>query len=322
VDGEWLVGMGMATMVYPANRFEMAMRVAFRRDDTAEVAGATADLGTGMWTVLAIVGADSLGIPIDRIRPDLGDSALASSPLVGGMLAGAGGSTGTASAAPAVQAAATSAIRALIQHAVEHERSPFHGRHIDDVHYRDGSLSDGHTTVTSGQLLSATATSRIEAVEAIGQGDEVTRHAFASFGACFCEVRVNRWTREPRVARMTSVVDAGTIINLKSGRNQIVGGIVWGIGQALLEGARIDAATGRIANANLADYPIPVNADIPPIDVHFLNHPDTTFNPLGARGIGELGTAGSAAAVANAIHNATGIRARNLPITMDKLLER
>ncbi|OLF14774.1 xanthine dehydrogenase family protein molybdopterin-binding subunit [Actinophytocola xanthii] len=322
VDGDWLVGMGMATLVYPAARFEMAMRVAFRRDGTADVAGATADPGTGMWTVLAVVGADSLGIPIHRIRPDLGDSALASSPLVPGMLAGAGGSTGTASAAPAVRAAAESAIRALRKHAVEHDRSPFHGLSVEDVHYRDGVLHAGRATATFGELLTATGTGRIEAVEATGQGDEVTRHAFASFGACFCEVRVNRWTREPRVARMTCVVDAGTIINTATARNQIVGGIVWGVGQALLEGARVDPASGRIANANLADYPIPVNADIPPVDVHFLSYPDTVFNPLGARGIGELSTAGSAAAIVNAVYDATGIRVRDLPVTMDKLLAR
>jgi xanthine dehydrogenase YagR molybdenum-binding subunit len=319
-DGDWLVGMGMATMVYPANRFPMAMRVTFRSDGTAEVAGATADLGTGMWTVLAIIGADSLGIPTDRIRPDLGDSALATGPMVPGMLAGAGGSTATASAAPAVRAAAQAAIRALIQHAVTHERSPFHGMSADDVHYRNGSLGAGRTTIHFGELLTATATGRIEAVEAAGPGDEVTHYAFASFGAIFCEVRVNRWTREPRVSRLTSVVDAGTIVNTRTARNQIVGGIVWGVGQALLEGARIDPDTGRIANANLADYPVPVNADIPPVDVHFLDYPDTTFNPIGARGIGELGTTGAAAAVAGAIHNATGIRVRDLPITLDKLL--
>jgi xanthine dehydrogenase YagR molybdenum-binding subunit len=196
-----------------------------------------------------------------------------------------------------------------------------HGADIDAVRYRDGSVGDGRTTVTFAELLTATDTGRIEAVETRGQGDETTRHAFASFGACFAEVRVNRWTREPRVARVTCVVDAGTIVNTKAARNQIAGGIVWGIGQALLEGARTDAATGRIANANLADYPIPVNADVPAVDVHFLDHPDTAFNPLGARGIGELGTTGSAAAVANAVHNATGIRVRDLPITVDKLLD-
>jgi xanthine dehydrogenase YagR molybdenum-binding subunit len=161
----------------------------------------------------------------------------------------------------------------------------------------------------------------VEATGSSSPGAERGRYAFTSFGAHFCEVRVNRWTGEPRLTRMTTVVDGGTIVNAKTARSQIIGGVVFGIGQALLEGARVEPATGRIANANLADYLVPVNADVPPIDVHFLDHPDTVFNPVGARGIGELGTVGAAAAVGNAIYHATGRRVRELPITLDKLLE-
>jgi xanthine dehydrogenase YagR molybdenum-binding subunit len=143
---------------------------------------------------------------------------------------------------------------------------------------------------------------------------------FYSFGAHFCEARVNRWTGEPRLSRFTTVVDAGQIINPKTATSQIVGGVIFGIGHALLESVRIESATGRFAGANLAEYLLPVNADVPPIDVHFVQYPDTAFNPAGVRGIGELGTVGAAAAIANAVFNATGRRVRDLPITLDKLL--
>jgi xanthine dehydrogenase YagR molybdenum-binding subunit len=159
----------------------------------------------------------------------------------------------------------------------------------------------------------------VQATATVAPGEEAHRHAFHSFGAHFCEVRVNRYTGEARVSRFASVVDIGTVINAKTARSQVVGGVIFGIGHALLEGAFIEE-TGRIANGTFGDYLLPVNADIPPVDVHFLDHPDTVHNTSGARGVGELGTCGSAAAVGNAVYNATGIRVRDLPITLDKLL--
>jgi xanthine dehydrogenase YagR molybdenum-binding subunit len=144
--------------------------------------------------------------------------------------------------------------------------------------------------------------------------------AFWSFGAHFCEVRVNRWTGEPRLARMLAVIDAGTIVNPVTARNQVLGSLVWGIGHALLEGTPVED-TGRFANANFADYLLPVNADVPALDVHFLDHPDPNFPPNGGRGIGELGLVGAAAAIGNAVYHATGKRIRELPITLDKLLD-
>jgi len=147
-----------------------------------------------------------------------------------------------------------------------------------------------------------------------------TVHAFRSFGAHFCEVRVNRWTGEPRVSRWTCVIDAGTIVNLKAARSQVVGAVLMGMGQALLEDTVIEPDTGRVANANLAANLVPVNADAPAFDVVFLDHPDTLLSTLGARGIGELPIVGAAGAIANAVFNATGRRIRDLPITLDKLL--
>jgi xanthine dehydrogenase YagR molybdenum-binding subunit len=313
IDGEWLVGVGMSTAAYPALRFPTSAKVRFQADGTAVVSTATADLGTGMWTVLAIVGANSLGIPLDRIVPELGDSALPNN-------FGALGSIGTASSAPAVSAAAEAAKRQLLQLAVTHDRSPFLGLSIDDVRYDKGDLLGGKLRIGFGALLTAVDVAGVEATESAGPGGEGEKYAFTSFGAHFCEVRVNRWTGQPRVARMVTVIDAGAIVNQKTARSQIVGGIIFGIGQALLEASQFEARTGRIANANLADYLLPVNADIPPIDVHFLDHPDTLFNPLGVRGIGELGTVSAAAAIGNAIFNATGRRIRDLPITLDKLI--
>jgi xanthine dehydrogenase YagR molybdenum-binding subunit len=148
----------------------------------------------------------------------------------------------------------------------------------------------------------------------------MTKHSFSSFGAQFCEVRVHRWTREVRVSRMLGVFDAGRIINEQAARSQIMGGMIWGVSAALHEGLEIEE-NGRPANGDFANYLIPVNADIPDVDVHFVQYPDTLHNPVGARGLGEIGVVGMAAAVANAVHNATGIRVRHIPITIEDLLE-
>ncbi|HEY3954886.1 MAG TPA: molybdopterin cofactor-binding domain-containing protein [Streptosporangiaceae bacterium] len=147
----------------------------------------------------------------------------------------------------------------------------------------------------------------------------VTKHSFSSFGAQFCEVRVHRWTREARVSRMLGVFDAGRIINGTAARSQIIGGMIWGVSAALHEGLEIEE-NGRPANGDLASYLLPVNADISDIDVQFVEYPDTLHNSIGARGIGEIGTVGMAAAVANAIYNATGIRVRHIPIMIEDLL--
>jgi xanthine dehydrogenase YagR molybdenum-binding subunit len=308
-DGDWRVGVGMATAVYPANRLPTTVRVRLQADGTAWVASATADLGTGMWTVLAILGADRLGLPLERIRPDLGDSTLPAN-------LGAFGSSSTASVGAALLAAAESAKQALVQLAAGDVRSPLYGL---EVSYSDGDLVAAGRRVGFADLLAATGT---DGVEGSGNdtGGDASRYAFHSFGAHFCEVRVNRWTGEPRLSRITTVIDGGRIVNRKAARSQIAGGVIFGIGQALLEGARWEPASGRIANTNLMDYLLPVHLDVPPVDVHFVEYPDTVFNPVGVRGIGELGTVGVAAAIANAVYNATGRRVRELPLTIDKLL--
>ncbi len=317
-DGEWLVGTGMAAGVLPAERQMAAIRVRFSRDGTAQVATSTSDLGTGALTMLATFGANELGIPVARIAPALGDSGLPRHPGAMPSWLGAVMSSTTATIAASVGPAARAAVAALTEHAVQHAESPFHGMDRAKVSYREGQLTDGRTAISFGDLLTMTRTDGIEALYV--DGGRQPEHAFASYAVFFCETRVNRWTGEPRVARMTTVVDAGAIVNQATARNQLNGGVIMGIGHALLEEVHFEPS-GRIANGNLADYLVPVNADVPDLDLVFLDYPDLNFVPAGVRGIGEIGCVGSAAAIANAIYHATGKRIRDLPITADKLFE-
>lgn len=309
--GDWLIGMGMATAVYPAHRSRSSAKVRLQADGTAQVSLATQDLGTGMWTVVAIIGAQSLGLPVERVRPEIGDSALPPAPV-------AGGSQSTASVSPAIQKAAESAITNLIQLAVRDKKSPFYG--MENVSYENGQLVGGGNRADFGTVLNAIGRGSVEATEAAASGVEQENYAFYSFGAQFCEIAVNRWTFEIRVKRVTTVMDIGTVVNPKTARSQLIGGIVFGIGMALLEGSQLEETTGRYANGNFADYLVATNADIPYIDVHFIGKPDTIFNPVGARGAGEIGVTGMPAAIANAVYNATGQRVRDFPITLDKLI--
>jgi xanthine dehydrogenase YagR molybdenum-binding subunit len=309
--GDWLVGMGMATAVYPGHRSRSSAKVRLQADGTAQVSLATEDLGTGMWTVVAIVGAQSLGLPIERVRPDIGDSALPPAPV-------AGGSQSTASVGPAIQKAAGSAKANLIQLAVGDKKSPFSG--MSDISYENGQLVGGGKREDFGTVLNAIGRGSVEATETTAPGDEQEKYAFYSFGAQFCEVEVNQWTFEIRVKQVTTVMDIGTVVNPTTARSQVIGGVVFGIGMALLEGSHLEKTNGRYANGNFADYLVATNADVPYIDVHFIGKPDTIFNPIGARGAGEIGVTGIPAAIANAVYNATGQRVRDFPITLDKLL--
>jgi len=312
-DGDWLIGMGMASALYPAHRQKASAKIRLQADGTAQVSSATQDLGTGTWTVLAIVGAESLELPIEKMRMELGDSALPPAPT-------SGGSTSVASVTPAIQKAAESVKKKLIQLAIKGQKSPFVGMKAEDIVYRNGELVGGGKSADFGSVLSATGRGSVEAVEMAAAGEEEDKYAFHSFGAQFCELKVNRWTGEVRLQRITSVMDIGTVVNLKTARSQIIGGIVFGIGMALLEGSILEEKTGRYANANFSDYLVATNADVPSMDIYFVDKPDTIFNPLGARGIGEIGITGMPAAIANAVYNATGKRVREFPILPEKLL--
>ncbi|MEV7548301.1 xanthine dehydrogenase family protein molybdopterin-binding subunit [Amycolatopsis sp. NPDC089917] len=308
-DGDWLVGIGTATAMFPALRFPATIEITLLPDDTAVVATSGADPGTGLLTVLSLVGGESLDISPDRVTPRLGDSTLPP----GGM---SGGSTATASAGSAIMIAAAKAIDDLLKLAAA-PGAPFEGL---DVSYADGEVLGEGRTMTFGELLRALNRPSLSVAGSSAPGEELSKHSFSSFGAQFCEVRVHKWTREIRVSRMLGVFDAGRIINPTAARSQIVGGMIWGVSAALHEGLEIEA-NGRFANGDFASYLIPVNADIPDVDVHFVEYPDTLHNPVGAKGLGEIGTVGMAAAVANAVHNATGIRVRHIPIQIEDLLE-
>jgi xanthine dehydrogenase YagR molybdenum-binding subunit len=226
-----------------------------------------------------------------------------------------GGSTGTASAGSAIMIAAAQVIGEL-QGLASSPGAPFDGK---EVSYADGRVLADGAAMTFGELLRGVNRPAISAIGSSSPGEELTKHSFSSFGAQFCEVRVHRWTREARVSRMLGVFDAGRIINAKTARSQIIGGMIWGASAALHEGLEIER-NGRLANGDFAGYLLPVNADIGEVDVHFVEYPDTLHNSIGARGIGEIGTVGMAAAIANAIYNATGIRVRHIPIMIEDLL--
>ena len=309
-DGDWLVGMGMATAMFPARRLPATVRITLRDDDTAAVVTSGADPGTGLLTVLSIVAAESLDIPRSRITPQLGDSSFPP----GGT---SGISTATASTSTAIMVAAAQVINDVLALA-SGPGAPFDGL---EVSYADGRVLAANRSMTFGELLRATQRTELSANGSSAPGEEMTKHSFSSFGAQFVEVRVHRWTREVRVSRMLGVFDAGRIINPDAARGQVAGGMIWGVSAALHEGLEIEE-NGRLANADLAGYLLPVNADIPEVDVVFVEHPDTLHNAVGARGIGEIGIVGMAAAIANAVYHATGVRVRHIPITVADLLER
>jgi xanthine dehydrogenase YagR molybdenum-binding subunit len=312
-DEDWLTGQGMATALYPAYRSRASAKIRLQADGYVTVSSATLDLGTGMYTVLAIVGAQSLEIPYERVRAVLGDSALPPAP-------GAGGSHSTASVGPAVMAAADLAKKKLIEVAAKDQNSPFHGAKPEELSYAGGEIRGNGRSLSFDQLLGVLGRSAIEATGSAAPDEEAHKYGFSSFGAQFCEVKVHALTGEVRVNRFSSVMDVGTVVSEKTARNQIMGGIVFGIGMALLEGTQYDARTGWIANRNIAEYLVATNADVPAIDVEFINRPDLQFNPIGARGIGEIGITGTPAAIANAVYHATGKRIRQLPIRPEHLL--
>ena len=309
VDGDWVVGMGTATAMFPAIRFPATVRITLHADETAEVATSGADPGTGLLTVLNQIAAESLDIAPERVAAKLGDSNLPP----GGM---SGGSTATASAGTAIMIAATELIDELVALACG-PGAPFEGK---EVTYADGKVFAGGRDLTFGALLRELGRESLVVAGSSAPGEEMTKHSFSSFGAQFCEVRVHRLTREVRVSRMLGVFDAGRIINEQTARSQLMGGMIWGVSAALHEAMEFEA-NGRLANGDFAGYLIPVNADIPAVDVEFVQYPDTLHNAVGARGVGEIGVVGMAAAIANAVYDATGIRVRHIPIRVEDLLD-
>ena len=310
---EW-VGLGMATATYPANRSAATARAALSRDGILTVQSGTQDLGTGTYTVMTQVAAQTLGFPLRCVRFELGDSLYPQAPV-------SGGSQSAASVAPAVQAAVTDLRQQLIRLAMADESSPVFGAPLEEVVLEEGAIGRRGqarrepveaTLARSGRELVAQATAK--------PGEEKKQFSMHSFGAVFVEVRVDPDLGIIRVPRIVARYDIGRLLNAKTGRSQLLGGVVMGVGLALMEESVLDERTGRIVNANLAEYHVPTNADIGIIDVDVVQDEDPHINPLGVRGIGEIGITGVAGAIANAIYHASGVRIRSLPITLDKLL--
>jgi xanthine dehydrogenase YagR molybdenum-binding subunit len=315
-EGNELIGYGMATATYPANRSAAQAKVTITPDGKVTAASGTQDLGTGMYTMIAQTAAQALNMDPKLITVKLGDSTLPKAPV-------SGGSQSTASVTPAVRDAAQQAILKLAEVAVNDARSPMSGMKTTDITVKDGKVFAKSATAASESIATLLTRNGSKPIEAMGSGqptEGASAYTSQSFGAVFAEVAVDKSTHMVKVRRVVATYDIGTLMSNVTGINQLVGGIVWGCSFALHEEAHIDPVYGRTVNENLAEYHVPVNPDIGTIDVTCLNIPDIKFSPLGARGIGEIGITGSAAAVANAIYNATGKRIRHYPITPDKIM--
>jgi xanthine dehydrogenase YagR molybdenum-binding subunit len=313
-DGSELVGWGMATGVWEALQMPMAARIVLTSNGHAEVSCAASDIGTGTYTIMAQVAADSLGLPIENISIKLGDSTLPQAPVEGG-------SWMAASASHAIATTAEEVRRELLALAKAMKDSPLADARLEEVVLTDGKLAnkqDVDRAVSITDVMRHGATDRIEK-EKTNSFPNDNSHARNTHSAVFAEVKVDEQLGVIRVTRIVSAIAAGRILNTKTAHSQIMGGVVWGIGMALHEETLFDHRFGRVMNANIAEYHVPVNADVHDIKVIFVDEPDQIINPLGVKGLGEIGIVGVAAAIANAVYHATGKRVRDLPITLDKL---
>jgi xanthine dehydrogenase YagR molybdenum-binding subunit len=315
-----ILGWGMAGAAWVAARFLAEANVELRDDGTTRVACGTQDIGTGTYTILAQLAADKAGVALDKVEVALGDTSLPEGPISGGSMA-------TGSVIPAVFAAADDAIKSLLTVATKTPGTPFEKRKPEELAFEGGRVFVKANRSAGGvpfadllrraNLRLVTGSGKSEATF----GEKKPKFSTHSFGCHFVEVTWQPEIARLRFNRVVTVIDAGRIINPLAGRNQIEGAIVMGIGMALLEHTTYDPQNGAPINSNLADYIVAVNADVPKLEVHFLDYPDMEINQLGARGIGEIGLAGIAAAITAATYHATGVRVRELPIKIEDLLK-
>jgi CO/xanthine dehydrogenase Mo-binding subunit len=315
-EGDWLIGYGMAAVTFGAFHATCRARVSISRDGIARVRSAATDIGTGTYTIAAQLAAELLGLGVSQVHVEIGDSDLPPAPPSGG--------SGLAMAlGGAIQDAAANLIRAFLNVVADDDSSPLQGAHRENLAATDGRIHLIDDPCVGEAYIDILARHELDELTADGEIDPEPQTAglapAGAFAAHFVEVRIDRELGLLRIARIVSAVDAGRILNEKTARSQIIGGVVMGIGMATLEDTVIDSATGRIANATFGDYLIPVNADVPDIDVVFVGDPDP-LNPVGAKGLGEIGAVGVPAAIANAVYHATGRRIRSLPITVEQLL--
>jgi xanthine dehydrogenase YagR molybdenum-binding subunit len=317
--GGLTLGWGMAACSWLAARFDCSASIELRDDGTVRVASAVQDIGTGTYTAMAQMAAELAGVEVEKVEVALGDTDLPAGPVSGGSML-------TSSLVKPITDAMAVAGQKLISKVAASKSSPFGGAKPADLKFSGGRLTGGGAGSASLRFDEALRAAGLKSVSGEGSAEgtfppkrqpEFSSH---SFGAHFVEVTWQPEVARLRVTRMVSVIDAGRIINPLAARNQIEGALVMGIGMALFEGTEYDPQNGAPMNASLADYVVPVNADVPALEVHFIEYPDFEQNPLGARGVGEIGLAGTAAAITNAVHHATGTRCRKLPLRIEQLL--
>ena len=314
-DNGILIGYGMATGTYPMIRRSATAVARILNDGTAVVQSAASDMGPGTYTTMTAIAAEFLGIQADRVTFELGDASFPFAPAHGGSMT-------VASVGSAVKAACEKVRSQALALAQQQQNSPLARTKENELKVADGKLfaSDLSKGISYAEILAQANRESIEAEATSAPGEEKQQYSMHSFSATFVEVRVDEMLGDVNVSRVVSAIDVGRIINPKTATSQTIGGVVGGIGMALQEHTYQDTRYGNYVNANLGEYHVPVNADIPEIQAIFCGEPDLQANPLGARGIGEIAIVGTAAAVANAIYHATGKRIRDLPITPDKLL--
>jgi xanthine dehydrogenase YagR molybdenum-binding subunit len=317
-DGNWLIGTGMAAAAYPVAFFMRTQRARAQLydDGTAVVQTATQEFGTGMTTVMTQVAADGLSIDLANVRFEFGDTDL---PTAGSPV----GSNGAMMVSAAVHNAATAVRDQLIALAVDDSQSPLHGADPARVVVAGGRMALADDATVGETYSSLMQRHRMNDAEAIGSWDPPpldTPYGLLTFGAQFARVAVDADLGIIRVRHLVGAFAPGRVLNPKTARSQLMGGMLWGMSQALLEGTRMDTRHGRWANASLGDYLVPVNADAPDVGVELIEVEDHIAGPLGVKGVGEIGQVGAAAAIANAVYHATGHRARELPIAIDHLL--
>lgn len=302
-DGRWLVGMGVAAAFRNNLNATSAARVRLDKSGVVTVETDMTDIGTGSYTIIAQTAAEMMGVPLDKVVVKLGDSAFPVS-------AGSGGQWGANSSTAGVYAACAKLREAVAQKL---------GFNAADTVFAGGKVKSGRRSVVLGE---AASDGELVAEDMMEYGDLAEKYQQSTFGAHFVEVGVHAATGEIRVRRMLAVCAAGRILNPKAARSQVIGAMTMGAGAALMEELAVDKRFGFFVNHDLAGYEVPVHADIPHQDVIFLDETDPTTSPMKAKGVGELGICGVAAAVANAVYNATGVRVRNYPVTLDKLIDK
>ena len=309
--GEWEPAHGLRTSVAPKCGCGCLLM------ERARVSCATQDIGTGTYTVFAEIVSDRTGIPVDKIDVVLGDSSLPPGPT-------SGGSSATASVVPAIAQATDKAVQAVLKAAPKVSDSPFAKADPKTLKFGQGRVYASDKSPGNGvrfeEVLQANKLVGLDGQAKTDETDEQKKYSTHSFGAHFCEISFDPEVFRLRVTRWLTVMDGGRMINLKTARNQIMGGVVMGISMGLFEETVYDVRNGKPINNNFADYLVPVNADIPEIEVIFLDYPDKVMSEYGARGVGEIGLTGCASALTMATYHATGVRVRDLPIRIEKLM--